>query len=78
MKDKFIVNLAEILEISSNSISSSDVFRELENWDSITALGVSAMIDEEYEITIPRVDFDKLITVEDLYNYIKKTIKNEN
>jgi acyl carrier protein len=33
------------------------------------------MINEEYDITIPRNDFDKLKTIQDLYAYIMQKSK---
>lgn len=68
--DIFMENLAEILERDKQDISAEDRFREYEEWDSLTALGVLAMINQNYDVTIPRIEFDKLFTVSDLYNKV--------
>ena len=70
MQKRFIELLADILEIPESSISLTDTFRELENWDSLSSLALSATIDEEYDLTIPRLEFDELISVGDICNYI--------
>jgi len=43
-------------------------FRELEEWDSLVALSVIAMVDEEMEIKITGADIRNCTTIEDLYN----------
>lgn len=68
--DKFIDILADALEMDSTDIKANDKFREYEEWDSLAVLSVIAMIKQNYGITIPRKEFDSLLTVEDLYNYI--------
>jgi acyl carrier protein len=70
MKQKFIEQFRETLEIEDRSISESDNFREYDEWDSLTLLSVIAMIDEEFGVIIESNDFKKLITVGDIYNYI--------
>ena len=43
-------------------------FREFEEWDSLVALSVIAMVDEEMEIKITGADIRNCTTIEDLYN----------
>jgi acyl carrier protein len=43
-------------------------FREFEEWDSLVALSVIAMVDEEMEIKITGADIRTCTTIEDLYN----------
>ena len=47
-------------------------FRELEEWDSLTALSVIAMIDEEFDKQITGADIRSVSTIEELYNHLKK------
>lgn len=72
MKNRFIELLKEALENDELEIKMSDNFRDYDEWDSLTLLTVIAMIDEEYDIVIEGDRFDKLSTVEDLFNEIKK------
>jgi acyl carrier protein len=71
--EKFIEQLKEILEIEDHEVKSDDKFREYEEWDSLAVLAVLAMINDEYDITIPRKDFDSVNTVEELWQLIEKT-----
>lgn len=68
--DKFISIFADALEMEITEIKTSDQFRDYEEWDSLAVLSVIAMIKQNYNITIPRKEFDSLFTVEDLYNHI--------
>lgn len=67
----FIAKLEAALEADENSIKAQDEFRELDDWSSLAVLSVGAMLNDEYDLTIPKGDFDALFTVEDLFNYIK-------
>jgi len=69
--DTYLEILEELFEKDKNIIKMEDHFRDYEEWDSLTLLGLGAMIHNEYGITIPRTDFEKIMTVEELYNYIQ-------
>jgi len=73
-KEKFIEILQEILEKEENTVRMEDPFRQYEEWDSLAVLAIVAIIDEHYNITIPRTEFEKLITVNDLFNYVQNKI----
>lgn len=68
--NEFVEKFAEALEKEVPEIDGNDKFREYEEWDSLAVLSVIAMIKQNYGITIPRKEFDSLLTVDDLYNYI--------
>ena len=72
MEDKFIALFKETLEIPNEFIAPDTKFRNLENWDSLRFLSVLAMMDEEYDVIIEGNDFQKLETIQDLINEIKK------
>jgi len=65
MKDKFIEQFKEVLEIEDREISLEDVFRDYDEWDSLVQLSLIAMLDEEFEVSIEEDDFEKLVTVGD-------------
>lgn len=67
--EKFTELFAEALE-REDSVVAEDKFREYEEWDSLAVLSIIALIKQNYDITIPRKEFDELQTVEELYNYI--------
>ena len=67
-----IINLiAECLEKEPGEIKATDEFREYEEWDSLAYLSVIAKIDEDYHFVIPRDEFQKIRTIEDLANYLE-------
>ncbi len=63
--------MAECLEKEPEAIKATDEFREYEEWDSLAYLSVIAKIDEDYHLVIPREDFQKIRTKEDLANYLE-------
>ena len=68
----FIVNFADQFEeTAANEIKAETVFKELEEWSSLIALSVIAMVDEEYGNTIKGDDIRNSNTIEDLYNAVK-------
>ncbi len=69
--DKFLNLVADILNREENSISYQDDFREYNEWDSLAALSFLAMINEEYDVIISRRDFDDMITLEQIYQYVE-------
>lgn len=46
-------------------------FKALDEWSSLTALSIIAMVDEEYDITIKGDDIRNSETIEDLFNTVK-------
>ena len=71
LKD-FIENFAnQFDDTDASEIKAETVFRELDEWSSLIALSVIAMVDEEYDITIKGDDIRNANTVEDLFNAVK-------
>lgn len=69
---EFISNFAEQFdETDASEIKAETVFKDLEEWSSIIALSVIAMVDEEYNVTIKGEDVLKSNTIEDLFNVVK-------
>ena len=71
LKD-FIENFAEQFDDTNPSeIKADTVFKELDEWSSLIALSVIAMVDEEYDVTIKGDEIRNSNTVEDLFNAVK-------
>lgn len=71
LKD-FIENFAnQFDDTDASEIKAETVFKELDEWSSLIALSVIAMVDEEYDITIKGDDIRNSNTVEDLFNAVK-------
>ncbi len=71
LKD-FIEKFAEQFDdTDASEIKAETKFKELDEWSSLIALSVIAMVDEEYDITIKGDDIRNSNTVEDLFNAVK-------
>ena len=69
---EFIENFADQFDdTDSCEIKAETIFKELDEWSSLIALSVIAMVDEEYDITIKGDDIRNSNTVEDLFNAVK-------
>lgn len=70
---EFIENFAsQFDETEASEFTATTVFKELEEWSSLSALSVIAMVDEEYEVQLKGDDIRSANTVEDLYNIVNK------
>ena len=70
--NEFITHFAEQFEeTDANVFTPQTVFHELDEYSSLIALSIIAMIDEEYDVTIKGNDMRAAVTIEDLYNIVK-------
>lgn len=71
LKD-FIENFAnQFDDTDASEFKAETVFKELDEWSSLIALSVIAMVDEEYDISIKGEDIRNSNTIEDLFNAVK-------
>lgn len=69
---EFIQNFAEQFdETDVNEFKPETVFHELEEYSSLVALSIIAMINEEYDVTLKGDDMSAAVTIEDLFNIVK-------
>lgn len=69
---EFIEKFAEAIEIDdASTLSGSTEFKELDEWSSLGALDIIAMVDEEYDVTLAGKDIRGVETIEDLFNLVK-------
>lgn len=70
--NEFVAHFAEQFEeTNANEFGPETKFRELDEWSSLIALSVIAMVDEEYDVTLKGDDVRNSSTIEDLYNIVK-------
>lgn len=70
--NEFVAHFAEQFEeTNANEFGPETKFRELDEWSSLIALSVIAMVDEEYDVTLKGDDIRNSATVEDLFNIVK-------
>ncbi len=70
--NEFIGNFADQFEdTDASEIKAETVFKDLDEWSSLIALSVIAMVDEEYDVTLKGDDIRGASTVEDLFNVVR-------
>lgn len=70
--ETFIKNFAaQFDETEASEFIPNTVFKELEEWSSLLALSIIAMVDEEYGMKIKGEDIRNAKTIEDLFNVVK-------
>lgn len=71
--EEFIENFADQLDDTpASDLTPDTLFRELDEWTSLTALSIIAMVDEEYGVSISSQEFKSAKTIKDLYDNICK------
>lgn len=71
LKD-FIENFAaQFDDTDASEIKAETVFKDLDEWSSLIALSIIAMVDEEYDIQIKGDDVRRCNTVGDLFSLIE-------
>lgn len=69
---KFIELFSEQLDDTSLSdLTQFTKFRDLDEWSSLTALSIIAMVDDEYDVRIKGDDIRNSETIEDLFSIVK-------
>ena len=69
--NSFINNFADQFDdLDPGVITPETIFKELDGWNSLVALSVIAMVDEEYDVILMGNDIIEAVTVEDLYNSV--------
>lgn len=57
--------------IPTENVTSETQFRDLEVWDSLNALSIMAMVDDEYGVSLTGEEIKKSNTINDLFEIVK-------
>lgn len=69
---EFIVNFANQFEDTDASVFNAETkFRKLDEWSSLMALSILAMVDEEYDVQLKADQMRQANTVEELFEIVK-------
>ena len=72
---KFIANFADQFDDTEASVLTPEtIFRELDEWSSMIALSVMAMIDEEYAVQIKADEMRNAQTIQQLYDVVSSKL----
>lgn len=70
--NEFIVNFADQFdETDASEIQADTEFHEIDEWGSLTGMGVIAMVKTVYGKTITGKEIRECVTVEDLFNLVE-------
>jgi acyl carrier protein len=73
---QFIVDFIGELDDDAISTLTPDVhFRELEAWDSLTALSIMAMLDDKYQVNLNADEMRSANTLQELYTLVETKAK---
>lgn len=68
---EFIENFAaEFDETPAELFAPETEYKSLEEWNSLTALSIIAMVDDNYNKTITGANLRENTTIQDLFNYV--------
>ena len=69
--NQFVENFAaQFDETPADQFKPETKFRDLDEWSSLIALSIIAMVDEEYEVTLKGDDVKNAQTVQDIFNAV--------
>jgi acyl carrier protein len=72
---EFIENFAAQFDDTDEALFTADTrFKALDEWSSLTALSIIAMVDDEYDVIIKGSDILNSDTIQDLYNIVEKQV----
>jgi acyl carrier protein len=70
--EKFVAKFAEQFEDTpADTFSAETTFRDIEEWDSLIALSIIAMADDEYGVQLTGDDIRASNTVADIFEKVK-------
>ena len=70
--NEFVVHFAEQFEDTDVSVFVPETkFRELDEWSSLLALSIIAMVDEEYDVALKGVEMKAATTIQELFDIVK-------
>ena len=68
---EFVSNFSSQFEETKESVFSAETrFRELDEWSSLIALSILAMIDEEYDIQLSPAEMRTTNTIQELFDLV--------
>ncbi len=74
----FIANFsAQFFDTDPSEFKADTVFKELEEWSSLTVIQVIAMIDSEYGVMIDGLALKEAETIQDLFNVVLSRLEKQ-
>jgi acyl carrier protein len=67
---QFLAALQELFDVSAGTIHKDSVLQDIAGWNSMTFIGLIAMLDEEFGVRIPPGTILRCHSVEDLMDEV--------
>ena len=61
---------AEFDETPAEAFTPETEYKKLDEWNSLTALSIISMVDDNYNKTITGANLRAIVTIEELFNYV--------
>ena len=69
---KFLENFCAIFDdVEIDELSMNTHFKEFDEWSSLTALGLLAVVSDEYNVELNNDDIINAVTIQDIFNIVK-------
>jgi len=65
---------AQFDETPNEQFSAGKKFRDFDEWSSLTALSIIAMVDDEFDVQLNGDDIRNSTTIEDVFNTVKSKL----
>ena len=70
LKEKMAL-IEEVLDVEEGSLSPETLLSDVDEWDSIAALSLIVMLDENFEKTVSGAEIKAMETVKDILSYME-------
>lgn len=73
-EEKFLEQFIAQFDDEPTGVTMDTDFRDIDDWDSLTALGVISMIDDEYNVKVSGDELKSSKSVRDVFNIVKTKV----
>jgi len=73
-EEKFLEQFIAQFDDEPTGVTIDTDFRDIDDWDSLTALGVISMIDDEYNVKLSGEELKSSNSVRDIFNIVKTKV----
>jgi acyl carrier protein len=73
-EEKFLEQFIAQFDDEPTGVTIDTDFRDIDDWDSLTALGVISMIDDEYNVKLSGEELKSSKSIRDIFNIVKTKI----
>ena len=73
-EEKFLEQFIAQFDDEPTGVTMDTDFRDIDDWDSLAALGVISMIDDEYNVKVSGDELKSSKSVRDVFNIVKTKV----